>query len=269
MNIKKNAFYIIKNEFFDKVQDPSLPFLKNGRPSFYCIEDKNNRNILWVIPMTSKIEKVNKIIEKQGGTDKCNIYYINPTEKASAFNIQDIFPITINYIEREYTKNGKHYVLKNIKLINEVEKRAKILINAKMLKKKMVANEINVQEIYKFLQKELIQEKIATIKSIIKNNGKDQYNCLTGNQINIPERENKENRWIYSKTLEKENLKLKEGSEPTEALLCNINEKGILETKIVKYYNLSDVVITKELEKKLVPMKEKAIKIGKDRGIEK
>lgn len=271
MYIKKNAFYLIKNEFFDRMQDPSLPFLKNGRPAFYCIEDKNNKNILWVIPMTTKIEKVNKIIEKQGGIDKCNIYYINPTEKASAFNIQDIFPITINYIEREYTKNGKHYVLKNTKLINEVEKRAKILINAKMLKKEIVENEINIRKIYKILQKELMQEKIETIKNIIENNSKDQYNCLTGNQINIPERKNKENRWIYSETLEKENIKLKKGVQATEALLCNIKENGELETKIVKYYNLSDVILTEELEKKLVPMKEKekiAEKV-KDREIER
>lgn len=269
MYIKKNAFYLIKNEFFDRMQDPSLPFLKNGRPAFYCIEDKNVKEILWVIPMTTKLEKVKKIIEKLGGTDKCNIYYINPIEKSSVFNIQDIFPITANYIEREYIKDGKHYTLKNAKLINEVEERARILINYKMLKRKIVVNEINVQKIYKTLEKELLQEKIETIKDIVKNNEKDQYNCLTGNQINIPERENKENRWIYSKTLEKENLKLKEGSEATEALLCNINEKGILETKIVKYYNLSDVVITKELEQKFVPMKEKEKAIEKDKGIER
>lgn len=272
MNIKKNAFYIIKNEFFDKVQDSSLPFLKNGRPSFYCIEDKNNKNIIWVIPMTSKIEKVNKIIEKQGGVDKCNIYYINPTEKASAFNIQDIFPITINYIEREYTKNGRHYILKNIKLIHEVEKRAKILINAKMLKKKMVENEINVQKIYKFLQKELIQEKIETIKNIIKNNGKDQYNCLTGNQIQIPERENGENRWIPSSVIEKEGIQLKKGKESTEGLLCGRDADGLLMIKIVKYYNLSDIVMTKELEQKLVPMREviqeKEVKKEREQEIE-
>lgn len=267
MEIKKSAFYLVKNEFFEKIQDPSLPIQKSGRPVYYCLPDKNNKDILWAIPMTTKLDKVKKIIEKAGGEEKCNTYVINTSEKKSAFNIRDIFPIKANYIEREYLKRGKHYVLKNKDLINRIEIKADNMISFKMIKTR--ENDIDVQRIYKILEKELLQEKIETIKDIVKNNGKDQYNCLTGNQINIPERENKENRWIYSKTLEKENLKLKEGSEATEALLCNINEKGILETKIVKYYNLSDVVITKELEKRLVPMKEKTIEKSKDKEIER
>ena len=93
MKIKKNGFYLIKDEFFKKMNDSYLPLQKNGRPMYYCIEDKNNKNIFWVIPMTTKMDKVNRIITQEGGEDKCKIYVINSSEKNSAFNIQDIFPI--------------------------------------------------------------------------------------------------------------------------------------------------------------------------------
>ena len=46
MKMIKNGFYLIKNEYFFKMQDPSFPFQKNGRPAYYCIEDKNNKDIL-------------------------------------------------------------------------------------------------------------------------------------------------------------------------------------------------------------------------------
>ena len=137
MKIKKNGFYLIKDEFFRKINDPSLPLQKNGRPMYYCIEDKNNKSIFWLIPMTTKIDKVNRIISQEGGEDKCKIYVINSSDKNSAFNIQDIFPIKENYIEREYTKNGIHYLVKNKGLIEKVEKRAKDIINLKMLKKEI------------------------------------------------------------------------------------------------------------------------------------
>ena len=43
MKMIKNGFYLIKNEHFFKMQDPSFPFQKNGRPAYYCIEDKNKQ----------------------------------------------------------------------------------------------------------------------------------------------------------------------------------------------------------------------------------
>ena len=121
MKIKKNGFYLIKDEFFKKFDDPSLPLQKNGRPMYYCIEDKNNKAIFWLIPMTTKMDKVNRLINQEGGEDKCKIYVINSSDKNSAFNIQDIFPIKENYIEREYTRNGSHYLVKNKSLIEKVE----------------------------------------------------------------------------------------------------------------------------------------------------
>ncbi|WP_147368507.1 type III toxin-antitoxin system ToxN/AbiQ family toxin [Fusobacterium necrophorum] len=102
----------------------------------------------------------------------------------------------------------------------------------------------------------LKQEKLETIKNIIKSNSKNQYNCLTGAQIQIPERENGDNRWISSSSIEKEAIRLKERIEPTEGILCGKDADGSLKLKIGKYYNVSDVIMTEALEQKLLPMKE-------------
>ena len=203
MKIKKNGFYLIKDEFFKKINDPSLPLQKNGRPMYYCIEDKNNKSIFWLIPMTTKIDKVNRIISQEGGEDKCKIYVINSSDKNSAFNIQDIFPIKENYIEREYTKNGIHYLVKNKGLIEKVEKRAKDIINSKMLKKEIQKNEINVRKIYETLVKELNLENED--KKQITN-----YNCLTGEPINIQNHSSRENKWIGKKDVEEFKIEKKE-----------------------------------------------------------
>ncbi|WP_294727981.1 hypothetical protein LDK20_07585 [Fusobacterium nucleatum] len=272
MKIKKNGFYLIKDEFFKKMHDPSLPSQKNGRPMYYCISDKNNKDIFWVIPMTTKMSKVNRIISQEGGEGKCKIYVINSSEKNSAFNIQDIFPISENYIEREYTKNGVHYLLKNKTLIEKVEKRAKNIINSKMLKKEIKKNEINIRKIYKTLVKELKLEKM--------NNQKINYDCLTGSPLNIESHLSGENRWIIKEDVErleiekKDNVKEKIGKIAvmmTEKEMEDYKKNRGMETKeitnlsnekklyiiSVPYYNVSDLKITKEIEQKFVPMKEK------------
>ena len=275
MKIKKNGFYLIKDEFFKKFDDPSLPLQKNGRPMYYCIEDKNNKAIFWLIPMTTKMDKVNRLINQEGGEDKCKIYVINSSDKNSAFNIQDIFPIKENYIEREYTRNGSHYLVKNKSLIEKVEKRAKDIINSKMLKKEIQINEINVRKIYETLVKELNEE----LK--LENKDKKQiinYNCLTGEAINIENHSSGENKWIAKKDVEKFEIEKKEeAKEITADIYLKMSEKELKEYIKIKekeeaknlsdeeklyqvpisYYNISDLKITKEIEQKFVPMKEK------------
>ena len=46
MKIKKNGFYLIKDEFFKKFDDPSLPLQKNGRPVYLLFFRKYLSNLL-------------------------------------------------------------------------------------------------------------------------------------------------------------------------------------------------------------------------------
>ena len=59
----KTGFYIIKDNFFDIVNDPFLKGNKQGnRPHYYCFEDLKT-GIYWIIPMSSKLEKYKKIMK--------------------------------------------------------------------------------------------------------------------------------------------------------------------------------------------------------------
>ena len=63
MKIKEGYLYHIKDEFFDIVNDSTL--MSNHekgrqRPTYFVIKDKE---ILWFIPLSSKVDKYKKIVE--------------------------------------------------------------------------------------------------------------------------------------------------------------------------------------------------------------
>ena len=87
--VKKTGFYIIKDKFFEDMSDPYLKGNKAGKP--------------------------------------CDIIHIVKLDNSrqSAFLIQDMFPITDEYIEREYTIAGNHLMLTSEHTAKEIEQKAK------------------------------------------------------------------------------------------------------------------------------------------------
>ena len=75
--MKKTGFYIIKDRFFEDMPDPYLKGNKaSNRPHYYCFED-NATGIYWMIPLSSRIDKFRKIIEKKEQVGKsCDILHI-------------------------------------------------------------------------------------------------------------------------------------------------------------------------------------------------
>jgi hypothetical protein len=134
--MKKTGFYIIKDKFFEDMSDPYLKGNKAGnRPHYYCMEDTNT-GIFWMIPLSSRIEKYKRIMEKKEKAGKpCDILHIvkMDDDRESAFLIQDIFPITEEYIEREYTIAGNHLILTSEHIAREIEQKARKVIG--MLKR--------------------------------------------------------------------------------------------------------------------------------------
>ena len=125
--MKITGFYIIKNEYFDFVEDPFLKTNKNGmRPHYYCFKDANE-DIYWMIPLSSKIHKYRKIIDKRTSEGKqCDILHIAKLDdgKESVFLIQDMFPIKKEYIEREYTICNNHLMLTSENTCKIINKKA-------------------------------------------------------------------------------------------------------------------------------------------------
>ena len=109
MEIKTGYLYHIKDEYFDIINDESL--MQNHergkkRPTYFTIKDKD---ILWFIPISSKVDKykkiVNKKIEKYGF---CNTILIEKIfEEDSVILLQNAFPTLEKYIDHIHYVDGK------------------------------------------------------------------------------------------------------------------------------------------------------------------
>lgn len=154
--MKKTGFYIIKDRFFGDMLDPYLKGNKAGnRPHYYCLEDTET-GIYWMIPLSSRIDKYKRIAEKKEKEGKpCDIIHIVKMDDAreSVFLIQDMFPITEEYIEREYTIAGNHLMLTSEHTVKEIENKARKVRG--MLKRgiKFTPTQPDVKEILKKLEK--------------------------------------------------------------------------------------------------------------------
>ncbi len=126
--MKKTGVYIIKDKFFEDMPDPYLKGKKAGnRPHYYCFVDTTTE-IYWMIPLSSRIDKFQKIIEKKEQSGKpCGILHIVKLDdsRESVFLIQDMFPITEEYIECEYTIAGNHLMLTSEHTAKVIEQKAR------------------------------------------------------------------------------------------------------------------------------------------------
>lgn len=108
MQIQTGYIYHIKDDFFDKINDKGLMINhENGknRPTYFTIKDKD---ILWFIPLSSKVYKyqpiIDKKIEKYGS---CKSIMINDiANKKSVILLQNAFPTLEKYIDHPHTING-------------------------------------------------------------------------------------------------------------------------------------------------------------------
>ncbi|CDA08457.1 PBECR4 domain-containing protein [Fusobacterium animalis] len=85
---------------------------------------------------------------------------------------------------------------------------------------------------------------------------KENHNCLTGEPINIQVHSSGESKWIGKKDVEKYGIEKMEGAREIIGQITYI-ENNKLYQKSVSYYNISELKITKEIDQKFVPMKEK------------
>lgn len=107
MKIESGKFYFIKNEFLDKFADYNLMLNKengNKRPCYFCFKDTNNDNIIWFVPISSKVEKYQKIYNDKikNRRQVYNFVFGKILGKEKVFLIQNIFPTKEKYIESKY-----------------------------------------------------------------------------------------------------------------------------------------------------------------------
>lgn len=151
----ERGFYIIKDKFFENMNDPYLKGNKEAnRPHYYCYKEEET-GLYWMIPLSSRIDKYKKIISQRLIWGKsCDILHIMKLDngKESVFLIQDMFPITEQYIERMYTISGNHLMVTSEHSALEIEKKAKKVVN--MLKRgvKFTPTQPNINRIIEKLK---------------------------------------------------------------------------------------------------------------------
>lgn len=110
MKIKTGYLYHIKDEFFDLVNDENIMTNHERgkkRPTYFTIRDKN---ILWFIPLSSKVQKYQKIIDnKLKRYGRCDTILIRKVlGRDSVILLQNAFPTLEKYIDHEHIlNNGK------------------------------------------------------------------------------------------------------------------------------------------------------------------
>lgn len=99
--LRERGFYVIKDQFFVDFPDPYLKGNKGEhRPHYFALRDPKT-NLIWMIPMSSRAEKFKAIMDKKLASGRpCDTLHICRLDNGimNAFLLQDMFPITEDYI---------------------------------------------------------------------------------------------------------------------------------------------------------------------------
>lgn len=268
---------------------PNIDYGNNGyKPFFSPLFEKDG--LVYVTQISSKKPRHLKMKES---IDFVKIFNKTNKNLISVINLNYMFPVPKSEIIEVKYKNIDNFrtfssLDEKNKYINLLKYEMKVInnknIQAQALK---VYNSVNTDSFLKnrslpFL---LLEEKATEYSK------EKQYNCLTGNLINIELHSSGENKWIAKKDVEKLEIEKKDNiKEKIGKIAVMMTEKeiedykknrGIEAKKVtnpsnekklyiipVPYYNISDLKITKEIEQKFVPMKEKekSQEIDKSKG---
>ena len=257
---------------------PNIDYGNNGyKPFFSPLFEKDG--LVYVTQISSTKPRHLKMKES---IDFVKIFNKTNKNLISVINLNYMFPVPKSEIIEVKYKNIDNFrtfssLDEKNKYINLLKYEMKVInnknIQAQALK---VYNSVNTDSFLKnrslpFL---LLEEKATEYRK------EKQYNCLTGNLINIELHSSGENKWIAKKDVERLEIEKKDNAKEdigkiavmmTEKEMEDYKKNRGMETKEitnpsnekklyiipVPYYNISDLKITKEIEQKFVPMKEK------------
>ena len=150
--MNKGLFYFIKDKYFIDFPDPYLMKNKeiiNGqehnRPCFYAFEDSNINSLYWMIPFSSQTNKFHKIyINKMAKYGKCDtIVFGTVLGHEKAFLIQNMCPISSNYINNEYLDSATNQPVRISGVLeNELISKARRVLALQRQGKKLIFPDI-------------------------------------------------------------------------------------------------------------------------------
>ena len=138
--------YHISDRYFAFVNDPTLMTNKEDgcyRPHFFCFRDFSTPDLIWAVPLSSKVEKYqeirNKKIERYGSC--CTIVLGDFAGRPCAFLVQNMFPLTERYIDHVHTVENRPVAL-HPTLVGEIQANAKLALNLSKRGSKIIFTDI-------------------------------------------------------------------------------------------------------------------------------
>lgn len=183
--LKTGCLYFITDLFYEKF-DNDETLMKNkeaingqnhDRPCFFAIRDVKDKEIYWLVPLSSKVDKyeaivnkkVQKMIEKGKEKPECNtIRFGEVLGNKTVFLIQNMFPTTSKYIKNVYIdKNTNNNVTLPPDVTSDIIKNAKQVL--KLHKRGINLTYGNIDTIYSALCEELKKDRntLAALKSVL------------------------------------------------------------------------------------------------------
>lgn len=110
MEILQGYAYHIKDSYFEMANDENLMQNKeegNYKPTLFCVKFESSE-LLWMVPISSQYEKFKNIRESILAKGKpCKGIILGEFDNCkAAFLVQNMFPITAEYVDHIHTKNG-------------------------------------------------------------------------------------------------------------------------------------------------------------------
>lgn len=147
LSVIESGLYTVKDKFFKDF--PGYPYMDNKlecRPYYYLLKDTDE--ILWVVPMSTKVETYKRKIERieaKRGKGNCIFYHVGVIAGIErAFSIGDMFPVTAEYINAPFTIDRIHYIVKNENLRRAIHSRAMKFL--RLVEKGIIHSELNIME---------------------------------------------------------------------------------------------------------------------------
>jgi hypothetical protein len=153
--VKTGCLYFVDDAFFEKVNDPYLKinYDNTSRPHYMAFLDTAT-SLYWLVPCSSRVGKYEKIIERKRvnrkPTDSIKIVKIQDNKAVLLF--QDMFPTSARYIKEQYVRGGQAVYIADLKVVYELEKTAKKIINLLKRGVRFTPTQPNILTIEKLMQ---------------------------------------------------------------------------------------------------------------------
>jgi len=160
--MKPTGFYKLTNDYVELVARLGGVYGDNKeRPVYCCLQDRYQPEIFWAIPTSElahraarQIERIQLYCALPDRDIRSCYYHIGHTNRPAIFKVSSVLPITEMYIDSEYISQGIHLVLRDVRLISEIERKlSRILFDENRHPDKY---EQHITSIYSFLANSLM-----------------------------------------------------------------------------------------------------------------